>query len=93
MSQLAFTWPGNEDHLDMVNDRAQVIDMERRTYDCGTRPAFHPPHDYERDGAEIHCSGLVWAHCGAEGKHTHHRWAKPEEFFWCEGIPHELFNR
>lgn len=78
MTQLVLDWSGTADRLDMVNDREQIRAMERRSYGCGSKREFHASHD--------DCPGLVSEYCGQDGSHTHHRWAEPDRFFWCNGV-------
>lgn len=85
MTQLVLDWTGAPNRLDMVNDREQIRAMEIRTYDCGSKRAFHAPHSFNRAGL-VECPGLVTLHCGLSPSHIHHRWAEPDRFLWCNGI-------
>jgi len=88
VTQLAFEWPGTPGQLDMINDREQIRAMELRTYGCGVKREFHVPHQVERDGSTVQCPGLRSQECGQSGRHTHHRWAEPDAFYWCSGSGH-----
>lgn len=91
MTQLAFTWPGEERRLDVCGaDRELVHAMEARHLACpirwSVRPVndWHAAHTYEQDGETVQCPGLVTRMCGREGLHDHHRWAEVDAFFWCQ---------
>ena len=91
MTQLAFTWPGEERRLDMNGaDRELVRAMESRQDACPirwrTRPVndWHEPHPYDQDGRTVQCPGLVTRMCGRKDPHNHHRWAEIDAFFWCQ---------
>lgn len=88
MTQLAFEWPEPLESLDMNGaDRERVREMELRTYACGIKRELHAPHAYELDGRTITCPGLTTRGCSAQRGHTHHRWATPDAFYWCDGRP------
>ena len=93
MTQLAFTWPGEERRLDMNGaDRELVSAMESRQNACpirwSRRPVndWHAPHPYAQDGRTVQCPGLVTRPCGQNGPHNHHRWAEPDAFYWCQPL-------
>jgi hypothetical protein len=61
-----------------------VREMEMRTYGCGNKSDFHPPHP-RADGAL--CPGLRVRECGDRVGHSHHRWwVVPDAFYWCHGV-------
>lgn len=86
-SQPPAAGPARELDFSDEADRDLAKHLERVMYDCPKGPStHHAPHEYQF-GAELReCPGLVSAPCSNEGKHTHHRWATTQAFYWCEGI-------
>jgi hypothetical protein len=92
--QFPYGCPGSPDSRDRdtaaedtrrAAERLETVrEMEMRTYGCGNKSDFHPPHP-RADGAL--CPGLRVRECGDRVGHSHHRWwVVPDAFYWCHGV-------